>query len=121
MGALDDLATTKTDYDANEAARTQLEADAVTARAAYDALGPVSGIPTDAQNGAADTLRRLGMRRQDLLAHRKHLIQRGYRHAAEALVRPGLAPADWLPAPAPWGEGFSMPHAEPATTQGATP
>jgi hypothetical protein len=106
---LTDLAATKTEYDANEAARAQLEIDAAAARAALDALGPVDGFPTAEQNAAGHTLYLLNMKRGDLRAQRKALIGQGYLHAGRALLIPGSAgAAAWLPAPPAWGVGMSF-------------
>ena len=108
MTALTDLAAVKTEYDANTAAQAQCELDAAAARAAVDALGPLSGIPTGAQNAALHILYLANMKRQDLAAHRKGLIGQGYLHAGRALLTPGSpGAASWLPAPPAWGSGFS--------------
>lgn len=109
MTALTDLAATKTEFDANTAAQAQLEVDAAAARVAYDALGPVSGIPNDAQNAAAHTLYLLNMKRGDLRSHRKALVNQGYLFAGRALLTPGSAgAAAWLPPPPAWGSGVSF-------------
>jgi hypothetical protein len=112
MTALTDLAATRDEYEALEAVQAQVEIDATAAHvavAALAALGPVSGMPTAAQNAAAHTLYLLNMKRGDLRAHRKALINQGYLFASRALLIPGSpGAAAWLPPPSTGGSGFSF-------------